>query len=359
MPRNKGHRSGTPDGYAPSPLGDPSHAGTPSRGRATARSPLSGMGTPRSRDGGGADDNDAPPSPPPPPPPPVPSWSGLGRWMPGEEAWGAVLEDAPVAAGIGANVHALLSPKLMVAAALGAGDWVALAVVQGPAACGGGHLQAEGEGGSTPSSGGGGGTPASATRGANTPEPPRTPSSRGVSGGSSVGGGGGGGGDAFGSPARASGAFALDRAPALDAPVTLLPALLARNVSLDALPGDAVGAGNFCTPAAAEAAAAESAAGALGRYVVLAQVYPNPRAGSAHGVSLARKVWMSLGSPPGGAGVHVYPLNGSSPNPGGGGRSAKKGKNMANRNNGRGGGGGGYDGLGIEPGLALVRVGRP
>ena len=41
--------------------------------------------------------------------------------MPCEEPRGAVLEAAPVATGIGAHVHALLSPKLMVAAALGAG----------------------------------------------------------------------------------------------------------------------------------------------------------------------------------------------------------------------------------------------
>ena len=268
MPRKKGGRSGTPDGYAPSPLG------------------VAGVDSPRAADSAsdlGADLVA----------PPVPGWSGLSTRVPCGAPFGATLEPTPVATGIGSHVHALLSPKLMTNAGLGAGDWVALAVVESPAAV----RAAGGAGTSTPARGGGvggGGTPSS-TNGANTP---RTPLSRS----SSVAG------DAPRTP-RGAGA---DRPPSLDAPAALIPALLARNVALDVAPPDAFADPADTTDATLAAAAAAAAPDALGRFTVLARVHPNPKASAPSGTTLARKIWMSLGSPPGGAGIHVYPLEGPS-----------------------------------------------
>ena len=290
MPRKKGHRSGTPDGYAPSE-GEP---GTPAAALSPLGTPRAGSVTP-----GGASSFSPTPAPP---QHLVPTWPGLASRMPsGAEAIGAVLDAAPVAVGIGANVHMLLAPKLMVAAALGAGDWVAIAVA------GGGGWEVGGAGmtlrsGVVLSSGGGGGggggaTPSNASSGAS-PERPRTPGSPG--------------GGAFGSPARAASGSPRsggpERPPDPAAPAALLPALLARTVALDAAPSDTAAAAG-----AAAAAAAAAAAGALGRYCVLAQVWPNPKAAAPHGCSLARKVWMSLGCPAGGAGILLYPLNAPAP----------------------------------------------
>ena len=55
--------------------------------------------------------------------------------------------------------------------------------------------------------------------------------------------------------------------------------------------------------------AAAAATGKVGRFTVLARVHPNPKANPADAVQLARKVWMSLGSPPAGAKMLCYPLN--------------------------------------------------
>ena len=273
MPRKKGGRSGTPDGYAPSPLG------------------LVGVDSPRAADSASELGADLVA-------PPVPGWSGLATRVPCDAPCAATLEPAPVATGIGSHVHALLSPKLMTNAGLGAGDWVALAVVESPAAV----RAAGGAGTSTPARGGGvvvgGGTPSS-TNGANTP---RTPLSRS----SSVAGD---------DPRTPRGAVA-DLPPPLDAPAALIPALLARNVTLDVPPPDAFAHPADATDATLAAAAAAAAPDALGRFTVLARVHPNPKTSAPAGATLARKIWMSLGCPPGGAGIHVYPLEGPSAAPG-------------------------------------------
>ena len=259
MPRKKGGRSGTPDGYAPSPLGgdDP-----------RASSPLAAP------DASSLPDDDAAP---------VPSWSGLSALLPAAPR-AATLEPTPVATGIGAHVHALLSPKLMTAAALGAGDWVALAVV---ASANSARSSAR------VIAGGGAGVHT-------TPGTPRTPPS------ARAGEGAGEGGAASarhtpGSP-RTPGAH-RHHPPALDAPVLRLPAILARRVPLDAAAGDGGGGDDD-----AFSDAADDPALAPGRHAILARVHPNPRASAPAGVALAKKIWLSLGAPAGGADLRVYPL---------------------------------------------------
>ena len=313
MPRKKGHRSGTPDGYAPSPLGEPPRGrpGTPGQAGQDAppRTPLRHDDATRGGGGGGLSSSmrqtrgatDGSPSlhldGSPAGPSSIPSWGGLGWEMPGTEPRGAVLEPNPVATGIGANVHALLSPKLMVVSGLGAGDWVAVSVV------------GRGAGDGTD---GAGGIMA-------TPEPPS----------SSVEAGG----DAFGSPARPSpppskskpivGSSKQAPVPGAEAPALLLTALITRHVALDAPPSEynaataspssrahVISGHPESPPTSPSSSSLGAGARALGHYLVLAQVHPNPKATSACGVSLARKVWMSLGSPPGGTAMHVYALNG-------------------------------------------------
>lgn len=116
MPRKKGARSGTPDGYSPSPLGDET------RGR--SRSPHVG-GSPCDSPRGDRMEAAVPALRL----APVPSWLGLQACLPhGSEPRAGELEAEPVATGFGAHAHVLLSPRMMTNAGLGPGDWVALAV---------------------------------------------------------------------------------------------------------------------------------------------------------------------------------------------------------------------------------------
>ena len=117
MPRKKGGRSGTPDGYSPSPLGEEP------RGR--SRSPRVGDSPRDSPRGGRSPTREAVPAPR---LAPVPSWRGLRACLPrGSEPRAGELEAEPVATGFGAHAHVLLSPRMMTNAGLGPGDWVALA----------------------------------------------------------------------------------------------------------------------------------------------------------------------------------------------------------------------------------------
>lgn len=118
MPRKKGGRSGTPDGYSPSPLGEEP------RGR--SRSPRVGDSPRDSPRGGRSPTREAVPAPR---LAPVPSWRGLRACLPrGSEPHAGELEAEPVATGFGAHAHVLLSPRMMTNAGLGPGDWVALAI---------------------------------------------------------------------------------------------------------------------------------------------------------------------------------------------------------------------------------------
>ena len=118
MPRKKGGRSGTPDGYSPSPLGEEP------RGR--SRSPRVGDSPRDSPRGGRSPTREAVPAPR---LAPVPSWRGLRACLPrGSEPRAGELEAEPVATGFGAHAHVLLSPRMMTNAGLGPGDWVALAI---------------------------------------------------------------------------------------------------------------------------------------------------------------------------------------------------------------------------------------
>ena len=100
--------------------------------------------------------------------------------------------------------------------------------------------------------------------------------------------------------------------PSLDAPAALIPALPRAKRRAGVAPPDAFADPADTTDATLAAAAAAAAPDALGRFTVLARVHPNPKASAPSGTTLARKIWMSLGSPPGGAGIHVYPLEGPS-----------------------------------------------
>ena len=266
---NKKKKSGQGDGYAPSRLGR--------EGRPGADSPAGAdPGTPGGGDERALDPNDADA----PEREPVPGWSGLGAHAPCDDATRVTLDPkTPVAAGIGVHVHALMSQQLMTRAHLGAGDWVALAVCQGPEAVGdiGSALR-----------GGAPGTPGFAAGGASTPRTPPSPTRQ-----------------------AAQALVGLSIADPPTAPVAHIPSLLARNVRLDPdgtspLGGEPPSRG---ASTGAAAAAAAAATGKVGRFTVLARVHPNPKANPADAVQLARKVWMSLGSPPAGAKMLCYPLN--------------------------------------------------
>ena len=127
---------------------------------------------------------------------------GLGAHAPCDDATRVTLDPkTPVAAGIGVHVHALMSQQLMTRAHLGAGDWVALAVCQGPEAVGdiGSALR-----------GGAPGTPGFAAGGASTPRTPPSPTRQ-----------------------AAQALVGLSIADPPTAPVAHIPSLLARNVRLD------------------------------------------------------------------------------------------------------------------------------
>ena len=229
MPRKKGGRSGTPDGYSPSPLGEEP------RGR--SRSPRVGdspRGEPR---GGRGLTREAVPAPS---VAPVPSWRGLRACLPrGSEPRAGELEAEPVATGFGAHAHVLLSPRMMTNAGLGPGDWVALAI-RGDTS-GGGESAVE----------------------------------------------------------RAS--LRLDDGVPEAPSAALTSALLARNLpGLVALPGDAEGEDENDS---------RDDRTRLGRHVVLARAHPHAKASSPTAVALARKTWMSLGRPSGGAACWVCPLD--------------------------------------------------
>ena len=266
---NKKKKSGQGDGYAPSRLGR--------EGRPGADSPAGAdPGTPGGGDERALDPNDADA----PEREPVPGWSGLGAHAPCDDATRVTLDPKmPVATGIGVHVHALMSQQLMTRAHLGAGDWVALAVCEGPEAVGdiGSALR-----------GGAPGTPGFAAGGASTPRTPPSPTRQ-----------------------AAQALVGLSIADPPTAPVAHIPSLLARNVRLDPdgtspLGGEPPSRG---ASTGAAAAAAAAATGKVGRFAVLARVHPNPKANPADAVQLARKVWMSLGSPPAGAKMLCYPLN--------------------------------------------------
>ena len=228
MPRKKGGRSGTPDGYSPSPLGEEP------RGR--SRSPRVGDSPRDSPRGGRSPTREAVPAPR---LTPVPSWRGLRACLPrGSEPRAGALEAEPVATGFGAHAHVLLSPRMMTNAGLGPGDWVALAI-------------------------------------------------RGDTGG---------GGES------ASDGSIDDDDDASNAPsAALTSALLARNLpALCPKERDDDESEN-------QDVSDESAR--LGRHVVLARAHPNAKASSPAAVALARKTWMSLGRPAGGARVWVCPLD--------------------------------------------------
>ena len=189
---------------------------------------------------------------------PLPGWTGLEAHAPCEEATRVTLDvKMPVAAGIGVHVHVLMSQQLMTRASLGAGDWVALAVCEGP--------EAVGNVGGAP--GGPPGTPGT-PRGASTPGTP---------------------GSATRQAAQALVGLSIADPP--PAPAVHIPALLARNVTLDSASAP------DGTSHGASAAAAAAATGKLGRFTVMARVHPNPKANGLDAVQLARKVWHSLGSP--------------------------------------------------------------
>lgn len=264
---NKKKKSGQGDGNAPSRLGR--------EGRPGADSPAGAdPGTPRGGDGRAGDANDHQREP-------VPGWSGLGAHAPCDDATRVTLDPKmPVATGIGVHVHALMSQQLMTRANLGAGDWVALAVCEGP--------EALGDVGSA-SRGGAPGTPGFAAGGASTPRTPPSPTRQAAQ--------------------ALVGLSIADKPPV--APVAHIPSLLAGNVGLDPDGASPLGGEPPSRGAStgAAAAAAAAATGKVGRFTVLARVHPNPKANPADAVQLARKVWMSLGSPPAGAKMLCYPLN--------------------------------------------------
>ena len=128
---NKKKKSGSGDGYTPSRLG---REGRPGDGSPGGSDP----GTPRSGGGDGGFARESSSDVPPYESDPLPGWTGLGAHAPCEEATRVTLDvKMPVAAGIGVHVHVLMSQQLMTRASLGAGDWVALAVCEGPEAVGG------------------------------------------------------------------------------------------------------------------------------------------------------------------------------------------------------------------------------
>ena len=260
---NKKKKSGSGDGYTPSRLG---REGRPGDGSPGGSDP----GTPRSGGGDGGLTRESSSDVPPYESDPLPGWTGLEAHAPCEEATRVTLDvKMPVAAGIGVHVHVLMSQQLMTRASLGAGDWVALAVCEGP--------EAVGNVGGAP--GGPPGTPGT-PRGASTPGTP---------------------GSATRQAAQALVGLSIADPP--PAPAVHIPALLARNVTLDSASAP------DGTSHGASAAAAAAATGKLGRFTVMARVHPNPKANGLDAVQLARKVWHSLGSPAAGAKMLVLPLN--------------------------------------------------
>ena len=259
---NKKKKSGSGDGYTPSRLG---REGRPGDGSPGGSDP----GTPRSGGGDGGLTRESSSDVPPYESDPLPGWTGLEAHAPCEEATRVTLDvKMPVAAGIGVHVHVLMSQQLMTRASLGAGDWVALAVCEGPEAVGG-----------IGSPGGPPGTPGT-PRGASTPSTP---------------------GSATRQAAQALVGLSIADPP--PAPAVHIPALLARNVTLDSASAP------DGTSHGASAAAAAAATGKLGRFTVMARVHPNPKANGLDAVQLARKVWHSLGSPAAGAKMLALPLN--------------------------------------------------
>ena len=126
---NKKKKSGSGDGYTPSRLGREGRPGDGSPGGSDPGTPRSGGGDGFARESS----SDVPPYES----DPLPGWTGLEAHAPCEEATRVTLDvKMPVAAGIGVHVHVLMSQQLMTRASLGAGDWVALAVCEGPEAVG-------------------------------------------------------------------------------------------------------------------------------------------------------------------------------------------------------------------------------
>ena len=211
---------------------------------------------------------------------PVPSWSGLSALLPAAPR-AATLEPTPVATGIGAHVHALLSPKLMTAAALGAGDWVALAVVASANSARSSARAGRGRRRRRPHHPGHPAHPALRARGRRRGRSaqPRRDTPRG--------------------PAHAR--RAPPPPPALDAPVP------APRDPRAARPADAA-ASRRRRRRRRLLRRRDDPALAPGRHAILARVHPNPRASAPAGVALAKKIWLSLGAPAGGADLRVYPL---------------------------------------------------
>ena len=199
----------------------------------------------------------------------------------------ATLEPTPVATGIGSRPRAPLSEahdergprRGRLGRPRGRGNPAAVRAAGGP-------------GTSTPARGGGvggGGTPSS-TNGANTP---RTPLSRSSS--------------VAATPRTPRGAGA-DRPPSLDAPAALIPALLARNVASTSRPPRSPIPPTPRTPPSPPPPpppppTPSDASPSSPRP-------PHPKA-SAPPAALARGSGCPSG-PPGGAGIHVYPLEGPS-----------------------------------------------